>query len=179
MINIVRKKGLNLEVFYENEKKINVPKDKENRHYKEVLQWVEDGGVIEDEFTKDVLIKNAKVQKVIDVNSNCEDEIVSGFYSSVLGVKFFYYSTIAEQSTMNLLANINKGSSLKAQKVVKDNKGNEILEKRINYFHTAEQLRQILNDCLSHIRETIEKKDNLRDLINKAETIEEINKINW
>ena len=124
-------------------------------------------------------IKVEKERKKDNINTDCDNAIVSGFYSSVLGEKYFYYSTIAEQSTLNSLINLGADLEFKAQKVNVDGDGIETLGARVKYLHTNAQLIGVLADGATHIGTQVEKKDQLEALIEQATTIDEVNAIQW
>jgi len=124
-------------------------------------------------------IEDVKISKTNEINIACDNAIVSGFYSSVLGEKHFYYSTIAEQSTLNSLINLGADLEFKAQKVNVDGDGVETLGARVKYLHTNTQLIGVLADGATHIGTQVEKKDQLEALIEQATTIDEVNAIQW
>lgn len=124
------------------------------------------------------LLAGIKKEKENEINTACNNAIVSGFYSSVLGIKHFYYSTIAEQSTLNSLVALGVDNGFKAQKVVVVD-DDETLEKRIVHNHTHEQLKGVLADGAIHIGTQVAKKDELEIAIENATTVDEVNAIQW
>lgn len=45
----------------------NVPKSEDNRHYKMVLDWIEDGGVVQPEFTDEEIAESIKTKRVTEI----------------------------------------------------------------------------------------------------------------
>lgn len=131
-----------------------------------------------DEKIKQKLQDLPKEEKINEINNCCENSIVNGFYSSVLGEKHFYYSTIAEQSTLNSLVALGVDNGFKAQKIVVVDDV-ETLEKRIVHNHTHEQLKGVLADGAIHIGTQVAKKDELEIAIENATTVDEVNAIQW
>lgn len=123
-------------------------------------------------------LKALKDKKLSDINNSCDKAIVSGFKSSALGEEHFYYSTLEEQSTLNLLINLGVDNQFKAQKITLVD-GIETKEARKAYPHTIQQLRDVLADGFTHIATQVAKKDNLETQINNATTIEEVEAISW
>ena len=119
------------------------------------------------------ILESKKIIKLNEINTACDNAIIGGFNSEALGAKHFYYSTIAEQSTLNSLVAIGIDNKFKAQKVNAD----ESLADRVQYLHTVEQLKGVLVDGATHIGTVIAKKDELEALIAGATTIEEVEAI--
>lgn len=142
--------------------------------YRETKEFIDNGGVIEPEFSLDDLKKS----KIATINSTCNIAIISGFKCSALGEEYFYYSTLEEQTTLNSLINLGFDSNFKAQKISLV-EGVEIKGERKQYPHTLAQLREILIAGATHIKAQIDKKDLLEIQINNTTTAAELELINW
>ncbi|WP_294962611.1 hypothetical protein [Sulfurimonas sp.] len=77
MIKIIKKQGKNLVVTNDDDSSHSVPKDENNRHYIEVLEWVKDGGVIENEFTAEELFTIEIEKQTSSVNNAIQAELDS------------------------------------------------------------------------------------------------------
>lgn len=173
MIKAVKKQSTNLLVTYEDGNSLIVPTDKNNRQYKEVLQWVEDGGVIQDEFTSDEILVNAKLEKTREINTACSNEIINGFVSDALGTEHSYKSGEIDQ--LNLVGIVTAGDDDYFKTGV-DTDG--VID--WNYeMHTIEQLTQVLKDGKAHKQTLLQKANGLKVQVVEATTVEEIEATVW
>jgi len=70
MIQKCKKNGNDYLVTYDNSKSLFVPNLDENRHYKEILEWVKNGGIVEEEFTEKEMIDTAIKEKKIELKNS-------------------------------------------------------------------------------------------------------------
>jgi hypothetical protein len=54
---------------------ISVPNDEDNRHYQEVIKWINEGGIVEDEFTTLELQEQAAGKFTLDIDNFIQDEV--------------------------------------------------------------------------------------------------------
>lgn len=87
---------------------MSIPKEDSNRHYQALKKWIDDGGVVDDEFDIDQ-IRN---QKTLDIKGEASRRIVTE-YSIVRQRNILMSQEAAEISTMNdAIANIRDKSNL-------------------------------------------------------------------
>ncbi|EKO62461.1 hypothetical protein LEP1GSC082_4473 [Leptospira kirschneri str. H2] len=120
-----------------------------------------DGWIVDLIQKKDSLIKL--------VNSICESKIIAGFTSSALGRPYFYSSDRDDQLNLVGLVSLNSSVSYKCtdQNAVKEYRN-----------HTANQIKQVLND--GAIRKTLllQKAASLKVSLQSIETVDELDKVN-
>ncbi|WP_061241276.1 hypothetical protein [Leptospira interrogans] len=120
-----------------------------------------DGWIVDLIQKKDSLIKL--------VNSICESKIIAGFTSSALGTPYFYSSDRDDQLNLVGLVSLNSSVSYKCtdQNAVKEYRN-----------HTANQIKQVLND--GAIRKTLllQKAASLKVSLQSIETVDELDKVN-
>ncbi|EMJ91271.1 hypothetical protein [Leptospira alstonii] len=100
--------------------------------------------------------------------SICESKIVSGFFSSALGAPHFYGSDREDQ--INLIGSV----SLNASVPYKCVDPNGIKEYRI---HSAEQIKQVLNDGAVRKVFLLQRVGELKTLLQEANSWEELSRI--
>lgn len=149
----------------------------------DVLTWLDKNQTKPTDEEIEIKIKELELQvpkekKLLEINTECNKAIVSGFKSSALGEEYFYYSTLEEQTTLNSLINLGFDSNFKCQKInVVENV--EVKGNRVQVPHTLVQLKQVLADGAIHIKTQIDRKDALEVLINNATTADELDGIVW
>lgn len=166
-------------ITFEDDSTFQIPTQKNRYQYTDLFkEWLEAGNKIEAFKSASEILKDSKNKKTDEINQACEKAMVSGFKSKSLGEWHFYYSTIAEQSTLNSLINLGVSNNFKAQKInIVDEK--EVKEERIQHLHTLGQLKEVLKDGAIHIATQVTKKDLLEEQIKAASTVEEIEAISW
>jgi len=128
----------------------------------EVDRWVEN---------TEMKLIDTKSKAIANINTSCKNEIISGFISSALGVEHFYESEETDQ--LNLVGAVSSGIA-QPFKCSGDNGqtwGYEI--------HTADQLKQLLQDGAVVKATHLQKANQLKDEIAGAATLEQLEAIAW
>ena len=153
---------------------ISIPNDSNNRHYKEVQEWLKTN-TPEQEFS----IEEIKSQKINEINTLCSGQIISGFTSIALDTAtpttYHYQSEQIDQ--LNLIGLVSGGVDdvLKCSK--DDGNGNPTTW---NYeLHTIAQLTQVLNDGKAYKISLLTKAADLKVQVEAAATQAELDAIVW
>ncbi len=133
--------------------------------YKETKKYIDDGGIIEPEFS----FKKLQNTKINQINQFCETAIVSGFKSSALGIEHTYKSDRDDQ--INLMGLVTTG----LDDVCKCSDG-EIWEWKP---HTSTQLKEVFDNGIAYKKQMLIKANTYKNQVLSATTVEEINKIVW
>ena len=147
---------------------INVPLDSNNRLYKQIQKWMANGGSIEPAYTEEEIFELVKKQKLSEINQAFNNEIksISSKYPDAEKLSW----TKQEQESRAYL-NDNSVSTPLIDKIVeargidKDELVNRIIEKADAYMSLAGQ--------------AIGKRQRLEDLVEQANTIEDLESIKW
>lgn len=158
-------------ITFEDETTFNIPTQKERYQYSDLLiEWLkEKANQIEAFKTEKELLKEAKQNKLNEINTACEESIVSGFTSSTLGSTHTYQSDRDDQSNLLGLNLANKDTLLKC------NDGNTWGYKP----HTASQIKDVFDAGVTHKETNLLKAHQLKLQVQSATTVEEIEGINW
>jgi len=119
-------------------------------------------------------LKQAKKQKISEINGKCKQEIEAGVASSALGSEHIYQSEPVDQ--INLIGVVLAGQDSLFKCGEKDDKGNITWSYK---QHTIAQLKQVLADGKAYKLALLEKANKLKEQVKNAKTVNEINKINW
>ena len=129
--------------------------------------------VLEDKVVRTYQVKSkppkplevVKEEKIREINSRCKTEIISGFISNAL-VKNGKYSS-EEIDQLNLIGAV-------TTKTAMPYKVNDVYR-----VHTPEQLQQVLKDGARIKNRLLTKANSLKYYINIAQSLEELEAINW
>lgn len=119
--------------------------------------------------------ENAKNAKIAELNKACDEELLS-FKSSALGEEYTYDLATEDQINYMGLAMANTDAFMRCYKV--DENG-EIIGYKQNLPHTATQIQQAYADGAAHKIAQIAKCGTLKEQVEKAQTIAEINAVKW
>jgi hypothetical protein len=123
-------------------------------------------------------IASLKSAKLLEITKNCADAITGGFKSSATGTLYQYPSTQVDQLNLNsfVLNSSNTQSSTPLGEYLWCADENNVW----NYtYHTSAQMYQVCEDCRLHISSQRLKNATLQNLIEIAQTEEDINSITW
>ena len=123
----------------------------------------------------EVAFANAKAAKIAELNKACDDELLT-FKSSALGEEYTYDLATEDQINYMGLAMANADAFMRCYKV--DTNG-EIVGYKQNLPHTAAQIQAAYKDGANHKIAQIKKCGELKELVEKASTISEIQAIKW
>lgn len=115
-------------------------------------------------------IKEAKKAKIAELNSKC-DELLVSFCSKALGEEHIYDGSLEDQ--INLMGAVNMGVDMpfRCRKATSEHKE--------NILHTKEQLRQVFNDGASYKANIINQCGALKSYVESLTEIEAIQSVNW
>lgn len=117
------------------------------------------------------LLSEAKIIQIIQINTTCGKEITSGFTSSSLEDNLLYESEVEDQT--NLAGMKDRGTSLPLKC---SSNGVDAFEWKV---HTTAQLKEVFDDGVDFKLALLVKAAQLKDLVSKASTIEELDLISW
>jgi len=122
-------------------------------------------------------IEEARSKKSVSLDADCKQSIVSGFYSSALGVEHFYPSKETDQ------ANLNASVTSSFYPNLPEDWATPFwcsLDGDWQYVeHTAEQIQQVGLDGKTAILGYLAKNQALHTQLQQAETLEEVEVIQW
>lgn len=129
------------------------------------------------------IIERAKIDKIKELSSDCQKDIIYGFTSYALGYLGFYDSEIEDQ--LNLAGSLSRtmpttefpdGTTTDfAVKPIVDG----VKQPKIYVTHTYAQLRQVVDDGVAFKLELLKKFNSKRDIIYTLTTLEAIENISW
>lgn len=120
-------------------------------------------------------LEQAKQDRINEINLACEETILSGFISSALGEPHGYDSQIEDQ--LNLI-----GAALAAaagQSVEFRCYHGAVTGQKEWHLHTPQQMQQVYMDGLVYKVTQLKKATTLKNQVNAATTVEEVNGITW
>ena len=142
---------------------ISVPKDPANSDYQKVQKWIEEGNTPQPEFTEEELLQNAKDNKITEIQTAKEIDLYlnvsynnKDFISSEKAVSNMTGAIILDQDSYNWLDAYGNSVTM----TVND------LKSLVGIIATQRSL--VYNKEATKIKE-----------INEAQTIEEVNLIDW
>ena len=119
-------------------------------------------------------LKQAKKQKISEINGKCKQEIEAGVASSALGSEHIYQSEPVDQ--INLMGVVLAGQDSLFKCGVKDDKGNITWSYK---QHTIAQLQQVLQDGKVHKQGLLQKANTLKTQVANATTVKDVEAIVW
>lgn len=115
-----------------------------------------------------------KSTKTNEINTKCSNEITAGFKSNALGSEHIYQSEQIDQ--LNLIGVVTAGQDDYFKCGVADADGNIVW----NYeMHTITQLQNVLKDGKAIAQALLQKANTLKVQVANAQTIDEVNAIQW
>lgn len=117
----------------------------------------------------------AKEAKIAELNKACDDELLT-FKSSALGEEYTYDLATEDQINYMGLAMANADAFMRCYKV--DESG-EIVGYKQNLPHTAAQIQKAYADGVAHKIAMISKCGILKEKVEKATSISEIQAVKW
>ena len=126
-------------------------------------------------------IDSIKTSKLSSINITCKKAIISGFKSSSLQDEYLYQSDRDDQlNLMGLVANgIDNFLKCGLATIILEN----TIEKEVitwDYkLHTIAQLKQVLGDGAKYKLDLLTKANNLKNQVQNATTVNELDGINW
>ena len=115
-------------------------------------------------------LREAKDSKIEELNAACDKEIEE-YESSALGEVYIYSGSIEDQINIIALGSAGVDAFFRCQR-----KGEE---RKHNIAHTAKQLAQVYADGTKHKSEAILRCGALKEKVEVASTVSEVNAITW
>lgn len=121
--------------------------------------------------------EEARAKKSVSLDADCKQAIVSGFYSSALGIEHFYPSKETDQANLNASVTSSFYPNLPEDWTTPfwcsiDNDWQYV-------EHTASQIQQVGLDGKTAILGHLSKNQTLQNQLQQAETLEEVEAIQW
>jgi hypothetical protein len=120
---------------------------------------------------EELTLEQTKAIRTAELNSLCQATICSGFYSSALGESRKYESKIEDQINLMGAVQMNMDMLYRCW--------NPAGTRQEWYQHTAAQLKQVFMDGSIMVRANLERVSTLKEQVQAATTIEEVEAINW
>jgi hypothetical protein len=132
-----------------------------------------DGSAWVEGKSSDDILNEAKAAKIAELNQMCNQTILAGFTSSALGQEYHYpFDGEAQANLTGALALLNADPTLTTVEF-------KVLETGKLVDHTRDQFLQVCKDAFAFKNSMIKKYHDLKDQVEAATTIEEVNAIVW
>lgn len=134
---------------------------------------VQSGKLVQKTSYADQLLADTKAAKIAELDQMCNQTILSGFTSLALGQEYHYpFDEEAQRNLTGALTLLNADPTLTTVEF-------KVLDIGKFVDHTRDQFLQVCKDAFAFKSSMIKKYHDLKDQVNAATTVDEVNAIVW